>query len=447
MKEKNKIKLIDIILIIVLIIALSVVFSGFKKNNFNDFSKAELYANKSEFKRDNKVKYSKMDSYKIESEEFNDAMIHKKIEVTPNTAYKLTCMVKTENIITENAVSNGGVLICVADTVEQSKALTGTHDWEKLEFLFNSKNRTSIDIGFRLGGNEDNAKGTVWFSDFTLESGTISEDNNWNMACFILENIDVKVDNVNVNLTMSDNDIETVKDNMERFKNTFNGLSNDKINIKYDIYKVQEPLKTLSYDEENGYYVSPKDVEGLINDVITKKEYDHIFIVVRFGNEFNRNQIKVRDWIGLGGMDYYGIGFSNIRLPDSNSSYLYTYNPERNTFPEEVWVHEFLHTLERNQKELGYYVPALHDNEKYGYYNQRLVGLYDWYKDYMRKNIEDKEALQKIGLIDKVYITKPIHPSNFSYTLDQTSKVFSEPQNVFQEFAAVFKSIGRALKI
>lgn len=119
-------------------------------------------------------------------------------------------------------------------------------------------------------------------------------------------------------------------------------------------------------------------------------------MVVRFGDSLHQNEIKVKDWIGLGGMDYYGIGFSNIRLPDSESSYLYQYDANRNTFPEEVWVHEFLHSLERTQKEYGYSVPALHDNEKYGYQNQRLVGLFEWYKDYMRKNITDNETGNKI---------------------------------------------------
>ena len=126
------------------------------------------------------------------------------------------------------------------------------------------------------------------------------------------------------------------------------------------------------------------------------KEYDHIFVVVRFGDSLHQNEIKVKDWIGLGGIDYYGIGFSNIRLPDKESSYLYQYDASRNTFPEEVWVHEFLHSLERTQKEYGYSVPALHDNEKYGYQNQRLVGLFEWYKDYMRKNITDNETGNKI---------------------------------------------------
>lgn len=48
-------------------------------------------------------------------------------------------------------------------------------------------------------------------------------------------------------------------------------------------------------------------------------------------------------------MDYYGIGFSNIRLPNDSKSYIYKYNMKINTFPEEVFLHEFLHTLEEMQ--------------------------------------------------------------------------------------------------
>ena len=69
-------------------------------------------------------------------------------------------------------------------------------------------------------------------------------------------------------------------------------------------------------------------------------------------------------------MDYYGIGYSNIRLPNSSKSYIYKYNTRINTFPEEVFLHEFLHSLERTAEEYDYKIPALHDYEKYGYKNK-----------------------------------------------------------------------------
>ena len=79
--------------------------------------------------------------------------------------------------------------------------------------------------------------------------------------------------------------------------------------------------------------------------------------------------------IGLdyGSMDYYGIGYSNIRLPNSSKSYMYKYDSKINTFPEEVFMHEFLHSLERTAEEYGYTIPALHDYEKYGYKSQNLT--------------------------------------------------------------------------
>ena len=66
-------------------------------------------------------------------------------------------------------------------------------------------------------------------------------------------------------------------------------------------------------------------------------------------------------------MDLHEIGYSNIRLPNDQNSYIYTYDSRVNVFPEEVFIHEFLHSLERISKEYEYDIPELHDYKKYGY--------------------------------------------------------------------------------
>ena len=104
-------------------------------------------------------------------------------------------------------------------------------------------------------------------------------------------------------------------------------------------------------------------------------------------------------------MDYYGIGFSNIRLPNDARSYIYKYNTRINQFPEEVFLHEFLHSLERNSEEYGYNRPELHDYEKYGYENEAVFGQKKWYKDYMNKEI--KTINGNIGLPAEIYTLKP----------------------------------------
>ena len=142
-------------------------------------------------------------------------------------------------------------------------------------------------------------------------------------------------------------------------------------------------------------------------------------------------------------MDYYGIGFSNIRLPNDSQNYIYKYNTKINQFPEEVLLHEFLHSLERNAKEYGYNIPALHDYEKYGYKNERLIGQKNWYEDYMNKNIEAAEG--KIGLPEEIYTLKPAKSNNFqnAYNLEE----LREPENIIEEIKQILRQVGQRLNV
>ena len=142
--------------------------------------------------------------------------------------------------------------------------------------------------------------------------------------------------------------------------------------------------------------------------------------------------------LDFGGMDLHGIGYSNIRLPNDQKSYIYTYDSRINTFPEEVFVHEFLHSLERILMEYGYDIPQLHDNEKYGYKEQRLVGLKQWYNDYMTCNITTSNG-SKTGLDPIVYNLKPSHESNFKYAVELDFS--KEPQNIIEEIKGLLENI------
>lgn len=50
---------------------------------------------------------------------------------------------------------------------------------------------------------------------------------------------------------------------------------------KCDTYQIDTPLSKLSYDEEFGYYAAPEDVETQIKDIVSRNNYDHIFVIVR----------------------------------------------------------------------------------------------------------------------------------------------------------------------
>lgn len=293
----KKSKISSWIFMIIMIIIIYILFGVFKSHYFNGFIKAETTIGISEFTRDKDVRYSEDYSYKITSPTQNDAAFYKEIEVEPHTPYRITCMVKTENVIPSAENTDGGACISIIEAAEVSKSITGTSDWQKVELMFNSQNRTTIKLGFRLGGNTGTAEGTAWFSDFKLEKGINSSDTNWNVACFIFENTDVLIDGERMNFSMSLSEIEAVESDMRRFEASCESISDRKMSVDYEVYKIEEPITTISYSEEHKYYFDPYDVNSEIEDIVLENNYDYIFIVAKMGD--NEKEIPVSNWVGL----------------------------------------------------------------------------------------------------------------------------------------------------
>lgn len=123
-KEKTKAsKVKNAIVIIILLIFVYFAYRYYQENNFNDFVRSESKLHTSEFKRDSKIKYSEHMSYKIASEEYNDAMFYKTIKVEKNQSYKVSCMIKTENVVAKEDKSGIGAGISIEGTTERSVAI------------------------------------------------------------------------------------------------------------------------------------------------------------------------------------------------------------------------------------------------------------------------------------------------------------------------------------
>ena len=101
-------KISNIIFIIVVAFVIYKLLGLYKMYYCNGFVKAEQTAGITKFTRDNKEKYSDDYSYKLESDQFNDAIFYKTINVKKNTPYKLTCMVKTKDVENVSKKNNGG---------------------------------------------------------------------------------------------------------------------------------------------------------------------------------------------------------------------------------------------------------------------------------------------------------------------------------------------------
>lgn len=89
-------------------------------------------------------------------------------------------------------------------------------------------------------------------------------------------------------------------------------------------------------------------------------------------------------------------------------------------------------------KERDYNIPALHDYEKYGYKEEKLIGLKNWYKDYMTCSIKDSKG-NLVGLDKIVYTLTPPAESDFKYNME--IEFNNEAENVIEEIRNLFSSI------
>ena len=441
-------KKIKFFISIILVLVLIFVWNRYQKTNMNIFTRAEMNKGFTEFLRDDDVKYSEHKSYKLKSDQYNDAMLYTTIKVEPYTVYKVTCMVKTNNVIPKEQNKGAGACISITDSTEQSRPVTGTQDWQMIELQFNSKNRDNVSIGFRLGGNGSDCIGEAWFSDFKIEEGYADTSNDWKFTCIVLKNLDVDVEKngkkENVKISMNNLEIQNIESDVKRFEKACSTLSGNKMTAKCDLMYIDEPITSITFSEETGYYVSSYDCQSLIDEYVKDKNYDHIFIVIKLDSEKYKDTIEIHNWVGLGYMDYYGTGFSNIRIPSDESKFMYIYDPYINVFPEEVFVHEFLHSLERNSTEYGFETTDLHAYQNYGYKNDGLEGLKDWYAAYMSKKIYDSNTKKYIGLDERVYTLKPVHSNDFTYARE-LKNVFVEPDNIIEEFKLILQQVTQNL--
>lgn len=279
--NKKKRKISYVIFLVILLILFYFAYQYYQKNNFNRFVRSETNVYTSHFTRDKEVQHSKQRSYKIESPQYNDAMFYQPIQVKKNQPYRVTCMVKTNAIQAKEETSGVGAQIAIEGTTERSVAISGTQDWQKIELIFNSKEREVINIGFRLGGYLGEAKGEAWFSDFTIEEGTVEQNSNWKFACFIFKTTEVTVNQKQIQLAVTQNERKDIKNTLNLFEDSCQELSRGKMTAQCDVYEMDTPLSRLSYDDEFGYYVSAEDVENEIKDTIATNDYDHIFVIVK----------------------------------------------------------------------------------------------------------------------------------------------------------------------
>ena len=101
----------------------------------------------------------------VEANEENDVRFCRDFDVEPNSNYKISCKVKTEN------VENGsGANISIINSFATSDAVLGTNDWQEISLVGKpAENQNRITVCLRIGGYGATSIGKAWFDDFKIE--------------------------------------------------------------------------------------------------------------------------------------------------------------------------------------------------------------------------------------------------------------------------------------
>lgn len=110
--------------------------------------------------------YSGAQCVLVENADVNDARFEQRVQVEPDTLYRITCMAKAEGC----DPSESGVSISVADTFESSSYLYDTQgQWQQLTLYGRTgSDQHELTLMARVGGYGSLNAGKGWFDDFEM---------------------------------------------------------------------------------------------------------------------------------------------------------------------------------------------------------------------------------------------------------------------------------------
>jgi peroxiredoxin len=98
------------------------------------------------------------------TEDADDVSAYQAVAVIPNSRYRLTGWIRTEDVTVDPNVSGTtGAILNIFDREDSSESILGTSDWKHLTMEFDTGDQNVLNIGYRLGHHGSSCTGTVWF--------------------------------------------------------------------------------------------------------------------------------------------------------------------------------------------------------------------------------------------------------------------------------------------
>jgi hypothetical protein len=343
-------------------------------------------------------------SYCIRDHRANDLRIVKKFAVLPDTIYYVTADVRTENVINhENKEDPVGACISTHDWFF-SKNLFGTNHWKTVGVLGRSDEWGNITVSFNLGYTFNTCSGCAWFENirFIPVDEITKESSTWKFLAVLLteSGIDTFDSHTGTPLqlhhVMSNEERTLIRNSLHTFEKDMNLDAEGLFSIEVDILEAQKPY--TDYAKNNfGYVVSRSSarryLESLGVDILS---YDHVILIAcQPGLPVN--------YYGLGGLSILDqVGYSFILHADLQSSMPYLRGERENSWIPSIYVHEFLHSIERCANSLNLPVPLI-DGDRFGYPD--VEEYRSWYRDFMHKRLRANGNL--LGVDPRIWKLKP----------------------------------------
>lgn len=205
-----------------------------------------------------------------------------------------------------------------------------------------------------------------------------------------------------IRLQMSESnyrDVELMASGFEQFAESW---TNGMVDIENTIIKITEPVTTLSWAEDRGYYLTHTDVNMKHYALY---QYDMVFAVSRldgFDKMYDGIAVNTGTLWAMPGFSY--IPFTGDELTEQN----------RNGLPY-VAIHEWIHTLDFFYSHFGLRIGNPDEPDKYGYDGKtEKTGFLRYVQDNLTMNVRD-ESGSKVGVPPEAWQYKPTNlPENWN---------------------------------
>ena len=193
---------------------------------------------------------------------------------------------------------------------------------------------------------------------------------------------------VHVDISMSEEEKDYfLYDLSQQFKDCAEGFAQG--NVNFEITPVVYDEITLLETDDNINSIVPNSFSDEFREQF--RDYNTVIITCRFSE--GDDNVVFHDWVGLCyGVIAEGCGFLEVPVfgPSGETEESYFHEGYETLCPPEIWIHEFIHSLEPLARAMGDTIPSPDDADKYGYKQIEdgyLDGFYEYYADILSGNV------------------------------------------------------------